>query len=181
MEWLLDNPIASMYGPYFLAVYVVSAVLGLLFYLGYKKYVFDKQNENSIPPIPARPDIYEMASLSGALDKLLETTLAELLLKKVLVINSDKEMDVNPEEFNAELNPIEETLVAAVAVAIAEAVVVAVAAVAGAAAEIKKSGAYAPLQILPVKVLTESLKKIRINKILRDSRFSRFRLLFFFG
>jgi uncharacterized protein (TIGR04222 family) len=110
MEWLLHNPIASMYGPYFLGFYAFIAFISHLFFAYYKRQILEKVDKSVIPPIPVRPDIYEMASLSGGIERLLETVIAELLVKKIILIDNDGKLAANPEANKGELNAIEEDI-----------------------------------------------------------------------
>jgi uncharacterized protein (TIGR04222 family) len=110
MEWLLHNPIASMYGPYFLGFYAFIAFISYLFFAYYKRQILDKIDESAIPPVPARPDIYEIASLSGGIERLLETVVAELLVKKIIFIDNDAKLAANAAVNKEELNAIEESI-----------------------------------------------------------------------
>ncbi len=51
MDILLDNPLASMYGPYFLVFYIGFIVITLLLF-GLVKTRIDKTNKLPLPPIP---------------------------------------------------------------------------------------------------------------------------------
>ena len=61
MDWLLNNPIATMYGPHFLVLYG----LVILVTLAGCWWACREPRADSLPPVPSKPDPYEIAYLRG--------------------------------------------------------------------------------------------------------------------
>lgn len=77
MTWL-DNPIANLYGPYFLALYAAVAVAGIVVARWLTR---DRDPTASLDPepVPAEPDHYEIAYLRGGAAEVCRLAVAELL------------------------------------------------------------------------------------------------------
>ncbi|MCB1023417.1 MAG: TIGR04222 domain-containing membrane protein [Acidobacteria bacterium] len=107
MDILFDNPIGSMYGPYFLALYAVFIVFTLVVVWIMKKLA-DSTDKLPMPPISNQVDPYQIAYLRGGTNELARSVLFNLLQKGFLE-NSDaktlKRMDPSPD--TSRLNSIE--------------------------------------------------------------------------
>ncbi len=80
MDILLDNPLASMYGPYFLVLYGFIILFTLIF-LGFAKTGIDKTNQLSLPPVPADIDPYQIAYLRGGINEVARSVIFSLMQK----------------------------------------------------------------------------------------------------
>ena len=80
MDILLDNPLATMYGPYFLILYgfVIFFVLVILAII---KSGVDDTDELPIPPIPLQIDPYEIAYLRGGTNEVVRSVVFSLMQK----------------------------------------------------------------------------------------------------
>lgn len=88
MEILLDNPLATMYGPYFLIFYGFFIVFTLIF-LGILKTRIDKSDKIGLPPIPSQIDPYEIAFLRGGTNEVARSVLFSLMRKGYLQMEND--------------------------------------------------------------------------------------------
>ncbi len=66
MEFLFDNPLTNMYGPYFLVIYIIFTVSTIIVYRILKNRL-DRTAHFSLPPIPQNPDPFEIAYLIAVL------------------------------------------------------------------------------------------------------------------
>ncbi|HEY0079812.1 MAG TPA: TIGR04222 domain-containing membrane protein [Pyrinomonadaceae bacterium] len=83
MEWLLHNPIADMYGPYFLLFYAVVILLVVVSaWLVLRAQ--DWTARMPLPPVPAEPDPYEIAYLRGGEMEVAETAIFSLMQRGYL-------------------------------------------------------------------------------------------------
>ncbi len=90
MEFLLDNPLASMEGPYFLILYIFVSVFSVIT-LGYLKSRLDSSDRFAIPAIPSEIDLFETAYLRGGQNELARTLIFSLRKKGYVQIeNGDK-------------------------------------------------------------------------------------------
>jgi len=88
MDWLIDNPLASMYGPLFLVVYAVLIVFLIAFH---------KIRLNSLdwtwklppPQIPQNPDPYEIAYLRGGENEVARSVVFSLVQRGYLIHTKD--------------------------------------------------------------------------------------------
>jgi uncharacterized protein (TIGR04222 family) len=83
MDLLLNNPIADLYGPYFLIVYalfVAGVLVGVRFWIA----GHDATGELDPLPIPADPDPYEIAFLRGGVNELIRVVVFDLLQRGFL-------------------------------------------------------------------------------------------------
>jgi uncharacterized protein (TIGR04222 family) len=87
MEILLDNPLATMYGPYFLVFYGFVTVFTLLV-LGLKKTQIDQTNNLALPPIPSQIDPYEIAYLRGGANEVARSVIFALMQKGLIEIDN---------------------------------------------------------------------------------------------
>jgi uncharacterized protein (TIGR04222 family) len=88
MEWILDNPLASMYGPLFLLVYAV--LIGFLIFAHHaRKKSLDWTSK--LPPlqIPANPDPYEIAYLRGGENEVARSVIFSLTQRGYLIHTKD--------------------------------------------------------------------------------------------
>jgi uncharacterized protein (TIGR04222 family) len=88
MDILLDNPLATMYGPYFLALYgfVIFFTLAVL---GIVKSRIDDTGELALPPIPPHIDPFEIAFLRGGTNELVRSVVFSLLQKNFIELRAD--------------------------------------------------------------------------------------------
>ena len=84
MDWLIENPVASMYGPAFLVFYAVVIAITL-------GYCADKINRSQqgqeIPLTPLHPDPYEIACLRGGANEVFRLALFSLFQRGYLEIS----------------------------------------------------------------------------------------------
>lgn len=78
MDWLMNNPIANMYGPYFLVLYafVIAATLAIC---RWKSRDSDPTASSSPPPIPPDPDPHEVAYLRSGENEVLKLVILDLV------------------------------------------------------------------------------------------------------
>lgn len=88
MDILLDNPLASMYGPYFLVFYGFVILFTLIF-LGFTKSNIDKTNNLPLPPIPAQIDPYEIAYLRGGINEVARSVIFSLIKKGYIELKTE--------------------------------------------------------------------------------------------
>jgi uncharacterized protein (TIGR04222 family) len=110
MDILLDNPLATMYGPYFLIFYGFF-IFFVLAFLGYAKTRLDQTNLLSVPPIPFEIDPYEIAFLRGGDHEMTRAVVFGLVQKDFAEIKIDGKTGsvkrLNPEKSESDLSPIE--------------------------------------------------------------------------
>jgi uncharacterized protein (TIGR04222 family) len=110
MDFLFDNPLASMYGPYFLVFYILFIILTVI---GYRllRNRLDKTAQFTVPPIPHNPDPFEIAFLRGGANELARAVVFSLAQKNLLKFdNNDKFSLISPTGIQFEsrtLSPIE--------------------------------------------------------------------------
>jgi uncharacterized protein (TIGR04222 family) len=83
MNWLLHNPIADLYGPYFLILYglfVIVLLVAARFWITSR----DTTGELSPVQIPADPDPYEIAWLRGGVNEVIRVVVFNLLQRGFL-------------------------------------------------------------------------------------------------
>jgi uncharacterized protein (TIGR04222 family) len=111
MEILLDNPLATMYGPYFLVFYGFVIVFTLLV-LGLKKTQIDKTHNLALPPIPSQIDPYEIAYLRGGTNEVARSVIFALMQKGLIEIDNSattpKIQRIENSGVRSNLNPIEQ-------------------------------------------------------------------------
>jgi len=88
MDFLFDNPLASMYGPYFLVFYILFIISTVI---GYRllKSRLDKTAHFAVPPIPHNPDPFEIAFLRGGANELARVVVFSLAQKELLKFTSN--------------------------------------------------------------------------------------------
>jgi uncharacterized protein (TIGR04222 family) len=111
MEILIDNPLATMYGPYFL-IFFGFVIFFAVIILAIVKSQFDRTNNLSIPAIPPNIDPYEIAFLRGGVNEVARSVVFSLLQKGFIEIDGTaspnvirKTQNQNDQRF---LNPIEQ-------------------------------------------------------------------------
>jgi uncharacterized protein (TIGR04222 family) len=88
MDILLDNPLASMYGPYFLVLYGF-VILFTLIALGFARSNADKTNNLPLPPIPAQIDPYEITFLRGGINEVARSIIFSLMQKNQIELRTE--------------------------------------------------------------------------------------------
>src|SRR5690606_29739233 len=89
MNFLFDNPLATMSGPMFLAFFVVFIIVTLAV-LAIAKSNIDKTNRLPVPAIPPQIDPFEIAFLRGGENELARSVIFSLVHKGFLeIVNSD--------------------------------------------------------------------------------------------
>jgi len=112
MDFLFDNPLANLYGPYFLVLYI-SFIISTI--VGYRvlRTRLDRTAHYAIPPIPNNPDPFEIAYLRGGANELARAVVFSLNQKNLLKFaNDDKTSHIYPTNIEFEkrgLKPIERT------------------------------------------------------------------------
>lgn len=111
MEILIDNPLATMYGPYFL-IFFGFVIFFAVIIMAIVKSQFDKTNNLPLPAIPPNIDPYEIAYLRGGTNEVARSVIFSLLKKGFIEIDSSVLPVVikntnNQAEFR-NLNPIEQ-------------------------------------------------------------------------
>jgi len=89
MDFLFDNPLANLYGPYFLIFYILFIVAVVI---GFRivRSNSDRTKNFNIPPIPNNPDAFEIAYLRGGENELARTVVFSLAQKNLLKFISDE-------------------------------------------------------------------------------------------
>ena len=112
MDFLFDNPLTSMYGPYFLIFYGAFNILTLIVFNVFKSQL-DKTSRFAMPPIPTNPDPFEIAFLRGGENELARSVIFSLTKKNLLkFINEPKTARIyrTDDKFDYRgLKPIEQT------------------------------------------------------------------------
>lgn len=93
MDILLDNPLANMYGPYFLLLYGFVTLFTILFFALFKTRI-DQSHRLPLPSIPATIDPYEIAYLRGGINELARTAVFSLMQKGLIEIKSEGKVSV---------------------------------------------------------------------------------------
>src|SRR5436190_10177336 len=89
MNLYLHNPLAEMYGPYFLIVYgmfIVAVLVGIRFWVA----SHDSTDELDPVPVPEDPDPYEIAYLRGGVNELIRVVVFDLLQRGFLERREEK-------------------------------------------------------------------------------------------
>ncbi|MCY7377561.1 MAG: TIGR04222 domain-containing membrane protein [Pyrinomonadaceae bacterium] len=88
MDFLFDNSLANMYGPYFLVFYILFIIAAIVGFRIVRSRT-DKTANFSIPPIPNNPDAFEIAYLRGGENELVRAVVFALAQKNLLKFISD--------------------------------------------------------------------------------------------
>ena len=80
MDFLLDNPLATMEGTTFLVLYVIF-ILFTLTTLAIARSNIDKTDQLPIPAIPPQVDPYEVAYLRGGINEMARSVVFSLVQK----------------------------------------------------------------------------------------------------
>jgi uncharacterized protein (TIGR04222 family) len=112
MDFLFNNPLADLYGPYFLVLYISFIILTIIGYRALKTRL-DKTAHYAIPPIPVDPDPFEIAYLRGGANELARAIVFSLVKKNLLkILNEEKTSQICPTNIEFErrsLQPVELT------------------------------------------------------------------------
>jgi len=112
MDFLFDNPLANLYGPYFLIFYICFIIFTIIGYRVLRTRFFHTAHF-AIPPIPVKLDPFEIAYLRGDTNELARAVVFSLNQKNLLKFaNGDKTSHIYPTniEFDKRvLKPIERT------------------------------------------------------------------------
>jgi uncharacterized protein (TIGR04222 family) len=111
MEILIDNPLATMSGPYFLVLYGFIIFFAVII-LGLVKSQFDRTDRFAVPSIPPNLDPYEIAYLRGGINEVARSVIFSLTQKGYVEIDNSAASPVikkspNPPTSNR-LSPIEQ-------------------------------------------------------------------------
>jgi len=88
MDFLLDNPLATLDGPAFLVLYV-SVIILLAIALSVARANSDRSDDLNIPAIPPAPDPYEIAFLRGGANEVARVIIFSLIQKGFVEIVSE--------------------------------------------------------------------------------------------
>lgn len=88
MDWLIENPLANMYGPTFLLVYAVLIVFLIVIHR-YRLKALDWTAKMPLPQIPASPDPYEIAYLRGGENEVARSVIFALTQRGFLLHTKD--------------------------------------------------------------------------------------------
>ena len=111
MDILLNNPLATMNGAYFLILYGF-VIFFTLTTLALVKTQIDKTDSLNLPPIPAQIDPYQIAYLRGGINEVARSVVFSLMQKGFIELKTDgKTSEIN--RINAQttvsgLKPIEQ-------------------------------------------------------------------------
>ena len=112
MDFLFDNPLANMFGPSFVVLYIVFLVSTVIVFRILKSRL-DKTAHFSLPPVPQNPDPFEIAYLRGGVNELARAVIFSLNQKNLVkFINEEKSSRICPTNVGFErrsLQPIELT------------------------------------------------------------------------
>jgi uncharacterized protein (TIGR04222 family) len=112
MDFLFDNPLANLYGPFFLIIYISFIICTIIGYRALRTRIFYTELF-AIPAIPVNPDPFEIAYLRGGENEMARAVVFSLNQKNLLKFASDdKTSHISPTsiEFDKRgLNPIERT------------------------------------------------------------------------
>lgn len=100
MEILFDNPLATMYGPYFLILFSFIIFFAVII-LALVKTQFDQTNRLPLPSIPSQIDPYEIAFLRGGANEVARSVIFSLLQKGFIEIDNS----VTPTAIKKTQNP----------------------------------------------------------------------------
>lgn len=90
MDFLFDNPLANMFGPYFVVLYTAFLVSTVIVFR-ISKSRLDKTAHLSLPPVPQNPDPFEIAFLRGGANELARAVIFSLNQKNLVkFINEEK-------------------------------------------------------------------------------------------
>lgn len=103
MDFLFDNPLANMYGPYFLVFYILFITATIIGFRVVRSRT-DKTTYLNIPPIPNNPDAFEIAFLRGGENELVRAVMFALAQKNLLkfVTEDKKSPHIYPTDSNFE-------------------------------------------------------------------------------
>lgn len=88
MNWLFDNPLVNLPGPYFLVLYGFVIVSAIIVFKIVKSRL-DYTGKMPLPPIPAEPDPFEIAYLRGGTNELARAATFALNQKSLVEITQN--------------------------------------------------------------------------------------------
>lgn len=112
MNWLFDNPLVNLPGPYFLILYgfvIATAAISLKII----KSKLDFTGQMPLPPIPSEPDAFEIAFLRGGSNELARAATFALNQKGMVEISQNGKDTWIQQTANANpprLNPLEQAV-----------------------------------------------------------------------
>jgi uncharacterized protein (TIGR04222 family) len=101
MDFLFDNPLVNMYGPYFLVSYILFITATIIGFRVVRSRT-DKTTHLNIPPVPNNPDAYEIAYLRGGENELVRAVIFALAQKNLLKFNTEDKKSPHIYPTNAE-------------------------------------------------------------------------------
>lgn len=93
MDFLLDNPLATMEGPVFLVLYAFVILFSVIA-VAIVRSNADKTDQLNIPAIPPDPDPYEIAFLRAGLNEAARSVIFSLLRRGLIKIEPDSKKSV---------------------------------------------------------------------------------------
>lgn len=88
MDFLLDNPLATMEGPMFLVLYIFVILLSTVVVAAARSKI-DSSDQLNLPAIPPEPDPYEVAFLRGGANEATRSVIFALVQKHLIEIVTD--------------------------------------------------------------------------------------------
>lgn len=96
MNWLMDNPIAELYGPAFLLIDSVFVLL-VIGHAWWSVRRDDLTADFDPPPIPSKPDPHAIAYLRGGANELIRLVVFDLLRRGFLQVDGTKRIEQAPD------------------------------------------------------------------------------------
>ena len=87
MEILIDNPLANMYGPYYLLFFGFIVICAVII-LALVKSQFDRSDRLAVPSIPPNLDPFEIAYLRGGINEVARSVIFSLTQKGCVEIDN---------------------------------------------------------------------------------------------
>ena len=88
MDILLDNPLATLNGTYFLIIYGFVIFFTIMI-LALVKSQIDKTDSLNLPPIPAQIDPYQIAFLRGGINEVARSMVFSLMQKGFIEMKTE--------------------------------------------------------------------------------------------
>src|SRR5688572_33475134 len=98
MDWLSNNPVANMYGPHFLLLYL-TVILAVMVGCRWAARRSDSTSGELPPPIPVNPDPYEIAYLRGGPNEVARLVVFDLVRLGYVKLRSNaiRRSEVHPD------------------------------------------------------------------------------------
>jgi uncharacterized protein (TIGR04222 family) len=90
MDSLYENPLARMYGPFFLVLYILLYVAGFIYILFFAPKKAGRLRDESVPVIPSQPNVYEIAYLRGGETEVMVLVIYSLIKRDYFTLCTDK-------------------------------------------------------------------------------------------